>query len=259
MGKGYKHGGSGGAALNFNIKTYPSETELKADKTKENTIGVITTTTMTSWVFSAKELTEPEVGMLWLSLGNSSPVEFNALKNNTLHVYPISAKQYEGGKWVDKVAYSYQNGAWVEWVTYLYNKGNLCEELTGGWSLQKNGSASNASAPTITYNDDSVTITHSSSDDVSRNWITNNTIDLTKAKTVIVNVTGLSGSVYSDIRIRAKSDGIVSDKHAVLKTTTVGKNEVDVSALSGEYYIAVYSYSGSGSSGYVTISEVYFA
>ena len=41
MGKGYKHGGAN--PLNFTVKTYPSETELKADKTKKNTIGVITT------------------------------------------------------------------------------------------------------------------------------------------------------------------------------------------------------------------------
>ena len=106
----------GGASLNFQVKTYPSETELKADKPKENTIGVITTTTMTSWVFSATEPTEPKTGMVWIAVGTSSSVEFNAINKNTLQVYPLSAKQYEGGTFVDKVSYSYQNGIWSEWL-----------------------------------------------------------------------------------------------------------------------------------------------
>ena len=135
MGKGYKHGGSGGAALNFTVKTYPSEVELKADNPKENTIGVITSTTMTSWVISATEPKEPEVGMIWISVGGSSSVEFNALKHNTLQVYPICAKQYEVGAWVVKVAFSYQNNEWVNWWNgELFDNGNQFENITGGWT-----------------------------------------------------------------------------------------------------------------------------
>ena len=99
MAKGFKHGASGESPLNFSVKTYPSETELKADTPHENTIGVITTTTISGWVFSATEPTKPEVGMVWFTLGTSSPVAFNALKNDTIQVYPVSAKQYFGGAW----------------------------------------------------------------------------------------------------------------------------------------------------------------
>lgn len=105
---------SGGAALNFTVKTYPSEVELKADKPKENTIGVITTTTMTKWVFSATEPKEPEVGMVWISVGKESSVEFNALKTNTLQVYPNTAKQYVNSAFADVVFFIYKGGAWVE-------------------------------------------------------------------------------------------------------------------------------------------------
>lgn len=135
MGKGYKHGASGGASLNFNVKIYPSETELKADKPRDNTIGVITTTTMTSWVFSATEPTEPEVGMVWISVGNSSGAEFNALKNNTLKVYPLKAQQYEGGAFVDKTAFSYKDENWVDWIPQgaLYWLGDEYTDITGGW------------------------------------------------------------------------------------------------------------------------------
>ena len=131
MGKGYKHGTSGGAnPLNFTVKTYPSEVELKADKPKENTIGVITTTTMTKWVFSATEPKEPEVGMVWIVVDNSSTVEFNALKKEVLNVYPILAKQYENGKFTDKVSFSYQGEEWHNWFYYILKTGSK-SRITG--------------------------------------------------------------------------------------------------------------------------------
>lgn len=108
-------GGGGSNPLNFQVKTYPSETALKADNPKENTIGIITTTTMTSWVFSAKEPTEPEVGMVWISVGTSSPAEFNALKENNVTVYPLSAKQMVSGTLKDVVAKTFHGGKWVNW------------------------------------------------------------------------------------------------------------------------------------------------
>lgn len=146
MGKGYKHGCA--IPLNFAVKTYPSEVELKADKPKANTIGVITTTTMTSWVFSATEPTEPEVGMVWISLSNESSVEFNALKKNTLQVYPNRAKQYVNSEWKSVTSMSYQDSKWknlseipseYQAVKYLESSGtqyintgvNLSSEGTG--------------------------------------------------------------------------------------------------------------------------------
>lgn len=159
MGKGYKHGGSGGA-LNFKVKTYPSETELKADKPRENTIGVITTTTMTSWVFSATEPKEPEVGMVWIITGTSSGNEFNALKNNALQVYLLSAKQYASNAFVDVPSYIYQDGEWkaIELVLFPVNG------YTGEWVAKPYGSnAHNASdppraTPTVSLSESAITV-----------------------------------------------------------------------------------------------------
>lgn len=61
-----------------------------------------------------------EEGTVWVTTGASSPVAFNALKKNSVMVYPMSAKQYIGGSWVDKTAKSYQGGAWVDWIKYSY-------------------------------------------------------------------------------------------------------------------------------------------
>jgi hypothetical protein len=111
--------GGGGTSLNFDVKAYATEEVLLAATPKENTIGIIPTTPITSWIFSATEPAEPVEGMVWLETGISSDVEFNALKKNGIQVYPASAKQYIGGEWVDVTAFSYQNEEWVEWETSL--------------------------------------------------------------------------------------------------------------------------------------------
>lgn len=77
-------------------------------------------------------------GAVWIQTGNSSPVEFNALKKNSIHIYPLSAKQYVGGAWVDKDAKSYQSGAWVDWIPAgaLYYFGDTCDSVSGGWNAR---------------------------------------------------------------------------------------------------------------------------
>lgn len=105
-GSGNLGGGSGG--LNFKIVGGTSE----PSNPKENTIWVNTDTDITSWIFGVDEPDEPVDGMVWITVGTSSTVAFNVLKKNAIQVYPISAKQYVGGAWVDKEAKCYQDGEW---------------------------------------------------------------------------------------------------------------------------------------------------
>lgn len=118
MAKGFKHGaGGGGAGLNFKIVGNPQPSDPA-----ENTIWV-DTDSITKWTFSATEPENPEEGMVWISVGHSSPVAFNALKKNNITVYPIFARQYVGGAYVDKTAQSYQNGEWNDWMVHLFKEG----------------------------------------------------------------------------------------------------------------------------------------
>ena len=138
-------GGGSSSPLNFKIVAYATEEELAAAQPAENTIGVVTTNTITSWIFDAIEPTDPIEGMVWITTGTSSTVAFNALKKNNITVYPGSTMQYVGGSWVDVNAHCYQGGKWVQFSEiikelYLYNLGDMCEEVTGGWT--KFGSAS---------------------------------------------------------------------------------------------------------------------
>ena len=240
MGKGYKHGGSGGAdPLNFRVKTYPSETELKADKPKENTIGVITTTTMTSWVFSAKEPTEPEVGMVWISVGISSNCEFNALKKNALQVYPLSAKQYVGSKFVDISSYSYQSDGWVDWIPkgLLYRDGFDNEKMTGGIKFV-NGS-SGYSLGTGTKGEKSITLTVGKEQSIVA---TTELMDLTEFSKLFVDVSDTTVNDSSNFAILcvSKTNNATTAMDsgnvvAEIKINKTGKVELDISALNGQY------------------------
>ena len=125
MGYGFKASAGGGSHLNFSVKTYATEEALLAAAPKENTIGVITETPMTGWVVDVNEPTASVNGVVWISTGTSSTVEFNALKKNGIQVYPIYAKQYTSGAWVYKPAKSYQGGKWLEWIKVLFDNGSV--------------------------------------------------------------------------------------------------------------------------------------
>ena len=115
---GRTNGGSGGgASLSFKILAYATEAELLKATQVENTIGVVTTSEITSWFFSgsAEAPADPENGLLWIQTGTASNVAFNALKKNGIQLCPLSAKQYIGNSWKDLTAKSFIDGAWVDW------------------------------------------------------------------------------------------------------------------------------------------------
>ena len=128
---------SGGLELNFNIKRYSSEEELLADTPSENTIGIISDIEITGYQFSAIEPEDMVDGMVWIKTDNSSNISFDIVDGVT--VYPISAKQYIGGVWVDKTAKSYQGGEWVDlWNGTLFKNGVQYTAVTGGWKVLGN-------------------------------------------------------------------------------------------------------------------------
>ena len=102
--------------LNFNLVggvTQPADP-------KENTIWVNTDAPITGWALSFAEPSEPYEGMVWIVTGTSSKVAFNALKKNTLMVYPTTCKQFVNGAWNNVTAKSYIDGEWVDWLAYLF-------------------------------------------------------------------------------------------------------------------------------------------
>lgn len=119
----------GGVAFNFKVVCNP-----KPENPKKNTIWVDTDTPITGWAFSRSD-PEKIDGLMWFQVGDASTAAFNALKKNTIMIYPLSAKQCVGGEWVSVTAQIYQDG-WVDWMMYLYNKGvEFIDEFGEGWKL----------------------------------------------------------------------------------------------------------------------------
>lgn len=128
MGIAFLHGngGSGGGGLNFKVIPNPQPSTAK-----ENTIWV-NTDKINNYYFSATQPENMADYDVWFQTGTSSRVEFNTLKKNGIQVYPLSARQYNGGKLTFVDAMSYQNGEWVSWIPYLYNNGVGIEDFTLG-------------------------------------------------------------------------------------------------------------------------------
>ena len=122
--------GSGG--LNFKLvggTTQPTDPS-------ENMIWVNTDETIAAYAFSPAAPADPENGTVWIQTGTTSRVAFNAMKKNSIMLYPLKCKQYTDNAWNDRVAQSYIGKEWVDWYAgQLYEYGNEFEDATGGIGL----------------------------------------------------------------------------------------------------------------------------
>lgn len=255
---------SGGTSLNFKVVRGTSAPASP----KENTIWVNMSSAITDWYFGSDEPDVRKEGTLWITTGVSGNVAFNALKKNGLKVYPISAKHYRSGAWVEKPAKIYQGGKWVDWWDgSLYKIGNQYTEITGGWTARGVSSLGNIytpTAPTIVFDESGmhVSVNSTYASGVSE---CKNDIDLSNHNvlTVIVsNITFVSG--ISDIAIWVAKRNALSEvkgvASAVAATTgtirTAGVYTIDVSTLNGMYDIAIWVSTTNGKYTDITITDV---
>lgn len=221
-----------GAELNFEIvggTTQPTSPE-------ENTIWINTDVEITGWSFSA---TEPvaEAGKLWISTGINGVGAFNALKENDIQMYPLSAKQYINNQWIPVDAMTYQNGKWVLWITYLYNLGDECTDITGGWILNRGSSQTPHTEGTGSKNSTSISLT--ANDGKVKGVRTINMIDLTYASYLTINVTSQSTTERLLMFGASQNDRCNDGWAAYINISDGGILTLDVSGLTGKYYVGV--------------------
>lgn len=238
--------GGGGTSLNFKVVGGTTAPE----NPKENTIWVNTDVTIPSWIFSAEEPSPAEAGMVWISVGTSSSVVFNALKKNDIQVYPLSAKQYVGDQWVDVEAKTYQGGQWVEWANYLYASGDECTGNGGNWvcvAVGMNSDSPSAQNPVFTNGTSQAVITQvSGKGGIVRK---ENKIDLTDATQLVLtgSLDGTGGDHHVAIGVWSAAPATYWGTNRVAKSdfgTQSGEISVtlDVSSLSGSYYVGLCIY-----------------
>lgn len=230
--------GVGGGGLNFQVvggTTQPTSP-------KENTIWVNTSASITSWAFQTKQPAGAE-GLVWFQTSTGSSVPFNGLSKNTLMVYPKSAMLYTSGSWSSVSPKIYQNGAWHDFTFYLYADGNECTNLTGGWTAQKKTTTNMTAGGSHEASASSVLITH-----------TNNKIDLADYTTLYFETSEVvvTRADRVDFYFGAGSSKTSFTVYTREGSKTTGKTyQVDVSNLSGEYYILAGSHHVSTGSGTV--------
>ena len=229
-----------GVELNFKVVGGTTE----PTNPSENTIWVNTSTTITGWTFSATEPEAPANGEtpVWISISTVSPVDFNALGNNGIQVYPLGVKQYISGVWVDKEAKSYQDGTWADWILYLYDSGVLNDIYTNGTGMlisEKRATSTNNNKranPSVTYSSNSITIVPGNS-----NYHDGGIVYFPKK----IDLTGYNSIVFEG-SVTVGDKTLVSlcvwsqlctyiDKDVIASLATAGT--LDISSLSGEHYI----------------------
>lgn len=237
--------GGGGTALNFRVVGGTTAPTNPA----ENCIWVNTSKTITDWVFSATQPTAAS-GRVWIKTGTSSTVEFNALKKNGIQIYPLSAKQYVSGAWVDKTTKSCHGGEWVDWWNgQIYEYGNDFTSITGGFGYNNEG--------TLTKKEDSISL--ATTGNGSCKIYTQKKIDFTNYSKLCVNVTQLSvnGAPNSTAGMWVDTDQDENNGSVCeLYITSVGTKTLDVLSVKGEHYIILraFSYANSAS---VTFDRVW--
>ena len=236
-------GGGSGGGLNFKVVGNPQPANPK-----ENTIWLNTDVDITGHYLQAEQPAEMAEGEVWISTGTASQVAFNAAKKGTVMVYPISAKQYVSGAWVDKTAKIYQNGEWVDWINYLYNAGTeyvSFETLNG--AVEKT-----ASSIKLTANDNG-----------TATICTGNAVDLKDKKSVFVDISKMvSGSSFTfhEVAIMVSATKSTSNPIARKNDTekTTGIFELDISDINEKCYIIVqfYQTSNSGYTGNIEVTKI---
>lgn len=237
-------GGGTGGGLNFKVvggTTQPTG--------KENLIWVKTSATITGYMFSGAKPTSAASGTVLIQTAATSNAAFNALKKNTLMVYPDSVSQYVNGAWEKRDAWIYQNNAWkqISW-SWLYVIQNGVIVTPPGFSTF--GYTGNTTLPTITAGDGYQQIASTTN---SNAVTTDSAIDLTNVTTVyaginLVKVTQSTTAKWKGISLAVLNAVGVANHSALTNaiieqqlTTTIGEQtlSVDVSALTGSYYIGL--------------------
>ena len=247
MAKGFKHG-SGSLPLNFKVVGGTTE----HSNPKENMLWVNTDVKISGYYFTTTQPQNMAEGEVWFYSKPEYSTKFNALKKNTLEVGPVSAKQMVSGELKEVEAKIYQNGQWKGLTHDLYLLGPDGYDAQVITTYRNGGNVGNA---TISVGEKSITLASTFVQTVGGAQVAltfNKKYDLTHYNTLEINVDtvfGTEGSAFCAINtdsayIRGSEDA------ANLWLTNQGKRSLDISNLSGEYYIHLYIESYPGTVGY---------
>lgn len=103
--------------LNYSVVAFSNlSTLLNTTNAEENTIGIVTTTPISTWQLGADRPTNPVANMVWIETGTSRTAgTFPSLKLNGSTFNPVNpwaAYQYEDYSWIEKEVRIYMDSEW---------------------------------------------------------------------------------------------------------------------------------------------------
>lgn len=146
---------STGVELNFEIVGGTTQPENPT----ENMIWVDTDMEIAGWYIAPEQPTNMVDGEVWICADQAGAISFNALKENNIMVYPITAKQMVSGTLTDKDAMCYNDGEWVEFYKgiNIYHNGSF----ETGYEIKTRNSDSDYGTVSFTPNGDYIQLNSS--------------------------------------------------------------------------------------------------
>lgn len=195
-------------------------------KPKENMIWVKSDKAGKKYVFAEDAPEAPAEGLIWFSATGDGII--------------TQANVYADGAWNRVDAYMYLSGAWVHIasaVVYLYNKGDTCDAVSGGWEAAAwhINSGAPGSVPNLTYGDSSLSVSWTYGKEGLVN--TRASVNLDKIRKICAVISGnTSTNSYLAVSTGSGERGFPPNQKAS-KSLFNGTVELDVSALSGNYFV----------------------
>lgn len=251
----YGNGGSGGGSGGFGLQIV--EGLVRPKNPTQGMIWAKTEHKVAYYDLSATRPENPADGTLWVNISDSGKTKIvSPVSKEWITVYPLYAEQYVGGTWADIDIASYQDGEWVDWWNgKLYENGNEYEEYTGGWETFQHHSQ--------TYN------TAGCSKDGGKL-----TLRLTGTKCAVAygTVEPIDVTDYTSIEFTAdeiytecafaistmRSTSSATSRIAQIVPTSAGVHFLDISGLSGKYYVWFGDYTSSGAGYGAVVSKIRF-
>lgn len=238
----------GGAGLNFKVVGNPQPTSPN-----ENTIWVNTDTAIDGYSIGTTAPMNPVEGAIWFNTSTTSNAAFNALKKNSLMVYPNSCQQYVSGAWVNKTAKIYQGGTWKDWNVVLFCDG----VTTSGYSITSINSTNVNQNGYLGYSRSGQS---GFAIEPAVNLSAYKTLEVEFEATMVIN--DGSGHIALGVGLNKTwqdQGGAQAVKYyksvASKKTETISRMtaKLDISALAGNYYFLATGYASSYSGGGITL------
>ena len=246
----------GGSGAKINIKACATIGGLPATA-KEGDLSVITATAIHDVYASQDMPSAPSNGDVWVWLGSNARVEMDLGKN--IYLPPRACFQYNGTTWIYKESYVYHSAVWVEVTLYLYLDGSML--LFNGYSGVNYG-GNNYSAVAITLENTFIKYLCTGITDREERFAwSENTIDLTDIDSIICDY-DICGTIDKANLMVSLTRG-KTPVAQVVGSVTAGSHTaiLDVSGLSGYYYIGMYGgrfYTGAANVDQISINSFYW-